>query len=251
VVKIISWNVNGLRSVLRKNFLEFLESEKPQILCLQETKAGPNDVEQLWPSSYRTYWNPASKKGYAGTAIFTQVEPLRVVTTMGCPEHEGEGRLIAAEYPEFHLLNLYVPNSKRGLIRLPYRQQWDCDLLKFLKDLERTKPVIVCGDLNVAHQEIDIAHPKTNVKNPGFCPEERANFTRLLEAGFIDTFREFESGGGHYTWWTPITNARERNLGWRIDYVLISKSLRPRLKRAFSQCNVMGSDHCPVGVELS
>ena len=249
-MKIISWNVNGLRSVLRKKFLEYLDQEKPDILCLQETKATPDDVEQLWPASYTTYWNTAQKKGYSGTAIFTLVKPLKVTLGLNVEEHDNEGRVIVAEYPDFFLVNVYVPNSKRELTRLPYRQQWDRDFLKHLKKLERKKPVIFCGDLNVAHTEIDLTNPKANVKNHGFTPEERAGFTAFVKAGFLDTFREFEKAGGHYTWWSPMGGARKRNVGWRIDYFLISAALRPRLKRAFIRPDVMDSDHCPVGIEI-
>lgn len=249
-MKIISWNVNGLRSVLRKKFLDYLDEEKPDILCLQETKATPDDVEQLWPASYTTYWNTAQKKGYSGTAIFTQVKPLKVTLGLNVEEHDKEGRVIVADYPDFFLVNVYVPNSKRELTRLPYRQQWDRDFLKHLKKLERRKPVIFCGDLNVAHTEIDLTNPKANVKNHGFTPEERAGFTAFVKAGFLDTFREFEKAGGHYTWWSPMGGARKRNVGWRIDYFLISAALRPRLKRAFIRPDVMDSDHCPVGIEI-
>jgi exodeoxyribonuclease-3 len=249
-VKLISWNVNGLRAVLRKNFLDYLEAEKPDVLCLQETKAGPNDVEQLWPASYTTYWNVAEKKGYAGTAIFTRTRPLGVTTGIGIAAHDKEGRVLAAEFADWFLVNVYVPNSKRELTRLAYRQKWDRDFRRYLKKLERRKPVIFCGDLNVAHTEIDLTHPKANVKNHGFTPEERAGFTALVKAGFLDTFREFEKGGGHYTWWSPMANVRARNIGWRIDYFLISAVLRPRLKRAFIRADVEGSDHCPVGIEL-
>jgi exodeoxyribonuclease-3 len=249
-VKLISWNVNGLRSVLRKNFLEYLETEAPDILCLQETKARPEDVEQLWPATYTTYWNSAEKKGYSGTVIFTKTRPLNVSLGIKIVEHDNEGRVLTAEYPDFFLVNVYVPNSKRELTRLAYRQEWDRDFLRYLKKLERKKPVIFCGDLNVAHTEIDLANPKTNVGNHGFTPEERAGFTALVKAGFIDTFREFEPAGGHYTWWSPMSNARARNVGWRIDYFLISAALRPRLKRAFIQPAILGSDHCPVGIEL-
>jgi exodeoxyribonuclease-3 len=249
-VKLISWNVNGLRSALRKNFLEYLAEEQPDILCLQETRAGPNEVEQLWPAHYTTYWNVAQKKGYAGTAIFTKSRPVRLTCGIRCAEHDGEGRVLTAEYDEFFLVNVYVPNSKRDLARLPYRQRWDCDFLRYLKKLERRKPVIFCGDLNVAHREIDLSNPKGNVRNHGFTPEERAGFSAFVEADFIDTFREFEKCGGHYTWWSPLTGARTRNIGWRIDYFLLSKTLRPRLKNAFIRGNVFGSDHCPVGIEL-
>ena len=250
-MKIISWNVNGLRSVLRKNFLDFLAKEKPDILCLQETKASPNDVEQLWPTRYITHWNVAQKKGYSGTAIFTKEKPLAVACGISMAEHDNEGRVLTAEYGDFFLVNVYVPNSKRELTRLAYRQEWDRDFLRYLKDLERKKPVIFCGDLNVAHTEIDLANPKSNMRNHGFTPEERAGFTAFVNAGFLDTFREFEKAGGHYTWWSPMSNARARNIGWRIDYFLISPALRPRLKRAFIRCETPGSDHCPVGIELA
>ncbi len=250
-MKLVSWNVNGLRAVLRKNFLDYLASEKPDILCLQETKAGPDDVEQLWPATYTTYWNTAQKKGYSGTVIFTKERPLGVNQGMKIAEHDNEGRVLVAEYPDFFLVNVYVPNTKRDLSRLPYRQRWDADFLKHLKKLEKRKPVIFCGDLNVAHTEIDLTHPKANVHNHGFTPEERAGFDAMVKAGFLDTFREFEKGGGHYTWWSQMSNARARNVGWRIDYFLISKALRPRLKRAFIRPDIMGSDHCPVGIELA
>jgi exodeoxyribonuclease-3 len=249
-VKLISWNVNGLRSVLRKNFLEYLDQEKPDVLCLQETKAGPNDVEQLWPVTYKTFWNVAQKKGYAGTAIFTRIRPIEVHCGIGITDHDNEGRVLTAEYDDFFLVNVYVPNSKRELTRLAYRQKWDRAFLKYLKKLERKKPVVFCGDLNVAHTEIDLANPKANMGHHGFTLEERAGFGTFLKAGFIDAFREFEKGGGQYTWWSVMTGARARNIGWRIDYFLISAALRPRLKRAFLRCDVMGSDHCPVGIEL-
>lgn len=249
-MKLISWNVNGLRAVLRKNFLEYLASESPDILCLQETKAGPDDVEPLWPSAYRTYWNAAAKKGYSGTAIFTKVRPLRIATGIGQAAHDGEGRVLTAEFADFHLVNVYVPNSQRELTRLPYRLEWDRAFRRYLRKLEKSKPVVFCGDLNVAHTEIDLANPKANVGNHGFTPEERAGFAALLTAGFIDTFREFEKGGGHYTWWSQMTGARARNVGWRLDYFLVSAALRPRLRSAFIRAGIPGSDHCPVGIEL-
>lgn len=249
-MKLLSWNVNGLRAVLRKNFLEFLAAETPDILCLQETKCRPEDVEQLWPADYTTYWNSAEKKGYSGTAIFTRTRPLQVTQGIGLAEHDREGRVLTAEYADFILVNSYVPNSQRELTRLPYRQQWDRDFLAYLKGLEQRKPVIWCGDLNVAHTEIDLANPKANVKNHGFTPEERAGFGAALAAGFVDTFREFEKGPRHYTWWSPMGGARGRNVGWRIDYFLASAALRPRLKSAFIRPEVLGSDHCPVGLEL-
>ena len=249
-MKLISWNVNGLRSVLRKNFLEYLEAEQPDILCLQETKCTPDDVEQLWPAPYTAHWNSAVKKGYSGTAIFSRTRPLSVTQGIGHEEHDNEGRVLTAEFADFFLVNVYVPNSKRELTRLPYRQQWDQDFLRFLKKLEKKKPILFCGDLNVAHTEIDLANPKANVKNHGFTPEERAGFSAFVAAGFLDTFREFEKGGGHYTWWSQMGTARARNIGWRLDYFLASAALRPRLQRAFIQPHIKGSDHCPVGIEI-
>ena len=249
-MKLISWNVNGLRAVLKKNFLEFLDAEKPDVLCLQETKCHPDQVEQLWPASYTTHWNSAEKKGYSGTAIFTRTRPLKVTLGLGIAEHDCEGRVLTAEFEDFFLVNVYTPNSKRELTRLPYRQQWDKDFLAHLKKLERKKPVVWCGDLNVAHTEIDLANPKANVGNHGFTLEERAGFDAFVAAGFVDTFREFEKGGGHYSWWSPMSGARVRNIGWRLDYFLISAALKPRLKRAAILPEVLGSDHCPVVMEL-
>ena len=249
-MKLISWNVNGLRAVLKKNFLEYLDAEKPDILCLQETKCHPDQVEQLWSSKYTTFWNFAEKKGYSGTAIFTRHKPKGGVPHIGMIEHDREGRVLTAEFDEFFLVNVYVPNSKRELERLPYRQQWDADFLKYLKKLELKKPVIFCGDLNVAHTEIDLANPKANVRNHGFTIEERNGFSAFVDSGFTDTFREFEKGGGHYSWWSPMSGARARNIGWRIDYFLTSAAFRPRLKKAFIQPHILGSDHCPVGIEI-
>jgi len=249
-MKLISWNVNGLRAVLKKNFLEFLAAEKPDVLCLQETKCTPDQVEQLWPATYKTFWNGAEKKGYSGTAIFSKSPPLKVTPHIGIVEHDREGRVLTAEYADFFLVNVYTPNSKRELERLPYRQVWDKDFLAYLKKMEKQKPVIFCGDLNVAHTEIDLANPKANVRNHGFTIEERNGFSAFVNAGFVDTFREFEKGGGHYTWWSPMSGARSRNIGWRLDYFLLSAALRPRLKKAFIRADVLGSDHCPVGIEL-
>ena len=249
-MKLISWNVNGLRAVLKKNFLEFLDTEQPDILCLQETKCSPDQVEQLWPAHYNTYWNSAEKKGYSGTAIFTKQRPLKVTPHLGIADHDKEGRVITVEYADFFLVNVYTPNSKRELTRLAYRQRWDQDFLRFLKQLEKKKPVVWCGDLNVAHTEIDLANPKANVKNHGFTPEERAGFDAFVAAGFVDTFREFEKGPKHYTWWSPMGTARQRNIGWRLDYFLITQAFRPRLKRAAILPHIMGSDHCPVVIEL-
>ena len=249
-MKLVSWNVNGLRSILRKNFLEYLEEEQPDVLCLQETRASHDQVEQLWPAHYTTYWNAAQRKGYSGTAIFTRQRPIQITSGIGRVSHDSEGRVLTAEYPEFFLVNVYVPNSQRALTRLAYRQEWDRDFLRFLRKLEKAKPVIFCGDLNVAHTELDLANPRANLKNHGFTPEERAGFGALVKAGFIDSFREFETAGGHYTWWSPLSGARARNVGWRIDYFLLSNILRPRLRHAFIRPQILGSDHCPVGIEL-
>ncbi len=249
-MKLISWNVNGLRAVLRKNFLSYLAEEQPDVLCLQETKCTPEDVEPLWPVTYHTHWNWAAKKGYSGTAVFSLEKPISVVRGINIPKHDTEGRVLTVEYRGFYLVNAYVPNSQRELTRLEYRQAWDRDFLKYLRKLERTKPVLLCGDLNVAHTELDLSNPKANVHNHGFTPEERAGFSALVRAGFIDTYREFEKAGGHYTWWSPMSGARARNVGWRIDYFLCSSTLRSRLRHAFIRTDVMGSDHCPVGVIL-
>jgi exodeoxyribonuclease-3 len=249
-MKLVSWNVNGLRAVLRRNFLQFLEAERPDILCLQETKCESGDVEPLWFRSYTTHWNSAERKGYSGTATFSRLPLICVTRGMGKAEHDREGRVLTAELESFYLVNVYVPNAQRELTRLAYRQRWDRDFLRYLQRLEERKPVVVCGDFNVAHTEIDLASPKANVRNHGFTPEERAGFGALLRHGFVDTFREFEPAGGHYTWWSPMSGARARNVGWRIDYVLVSAALRPRLRRAFICADVPGSDHCPVGIEL-
>lgn len=249
-MKLISWNVNGLRAALKKDFLGYLGGESPDILCVQETKAAEADVEVLWPAGYRAYWNSAEKRGYSGTCVLTRPVPLTVTRGIGKSDHDREGRVLTLEFGDYHLVNVYVPNSQRELTRLEYRQAWDRDFLAYLKNLERRKPVVMCGDLNVAHREIDLTHPKANGRNHGFTAEERAGFQAFIDAGFIDTFREFEKGGGHYTWWSPMNRARERNVGWRIDYFLVSGSLRPRLKRAFIRPEILGSDHCPVGVEI-
>jgi len=249
-VKVVSWNVNGLRSVLRKNFLEFLIAEKPDIICLQETKCQEHDVEPVWPRSYRAFFNSAERKGYSGTAVLSRVEPIQVSHGMGKAEHDREGRILTAEYPDFYLVNVYVPNSKRDLSRLPYRQEWDRDFRKYLKRLQQSKPVVFCGDLNVAHTELDLTHPKANQHNHGFTREERAGFDAYVKAGFVDSFREFDKTGGNYTWWSVVGSSRAKNVGWRLDYFLLSAALRPRLTNAFIRSQVMGSDHCPVGIQL-
>ena len=249
-MKLVSWNVNGLRAVLRKNFLRFLEAEDPDVVCLQETRCGPDDIEPVRPDAYMTFWNEASRKGYSGTAVFTRPRPLRHSIGIGVAAHDREGRVLTLEYPRFFLVNVYVPNSQRELTRLDYRRRWDRAFRRFLRELDRRKPVIVCGDFNVAHTELDLARPKANVGNHGFTPEERSGFSALVKAGFLDAFREFEAGGGWYTWWSPQPGVRERNVGWRIDYFLISKRLRPRLESAFIRPEVRGSDHCPVGITI-
>lgn len=251
MMKLISWNLNGIRSALNKGLLDFVKKSNPDVLCLQETRS-PNERIAVDLAGYEQYWNHAGKAGYSGTAVFTRIKPLRASNGIGIAKHDNEGRVITLEYKDFFLVNVYVPNSRRGLERLPYRsKEWDVDFLAYLKRLEKNKPVVFCGDLNVAYTALDLANPRDNEKNHGFTPEERAGFDNLLKAGFIDTFREFEKGGGHYTWWSPMGNCRKRNIGWRIDYFLISPALRARLKSAFILKDVTGSDHCPAGIELS
>lgn len=252
-MKLISWNVNGIRAVIRKEFWDFVKKYDPDILCLQETKAEPSLLGELaLPKPYEAFWNwPPKKPGYSGTAIFTKIKPLKVTYGIQLPHHDNEGRVITAEYKDFFLVNVYVPNSKRDLSRLKYRvEEWDVDFLKYIKKLEKKKPVIFCGDLNVAHTENDLTNPASNRKNHGFTDEERAGFDQLLKAGFIDTFREFNKEKGFYTWWSPFNNCRARNIGWRIDYFMISPALRPRLKKSYMLPEVLGSDHGPIAIEL-
>ena len=250
-MKIISWNVNGIRAVLKKGFLEFLEREDPDIICLQEIKAFPEQVDIDLPRYPHMLWNPAERKGYSGTAIFSKTAPVSHVNGIGMEKHDKEGRVVTMELPGCFLVTIYVPNSQRGLERLPYRhKEWDVDLLHYLKNLEKKKPVIFCGDLNVAHKEIDLANPKSNQSNAGFTPEERKGFDNIVQAGFIDTFREFTAEGGHYTWWSYMGRAREKNIGWRIDYFCISPALRNKLKNSYILPDVMGSDHAPVVLDI-
>jgi exodeoxyribonuclease-3 len=249
-MRFVSWNVNGSKSAVRKGLENFIKKNNADVICLQETKS-PKDRPILTLPGYDQYWHDARKPGYSGTAVFTKIKPLNVTYGMGIPKHDNEGRVITVEFRNFYLVNVYVPNSKRGLERLPYRtKEWDRDFLQYLKAIEKKKPVIFCGDLNVAHTGIDLSNPKSNVHNHGFTPEERAGFETLLKGGFLDTFREFEKGGGHYTWWSPMANCRKRNIGWRIDYFLISPSLRPRVQASRILCDVMGSDHCPIELTL-
>ncbi len=252
-MRLISWNVNGLRAILGKGFLDFMTEANADVICLQEIKAREDQVaEILWPEGYHRFWNSAQKPGYSGTAIFSRIAPVSVRSGIGIDLHDSEGRVITAEFGSFFLVNVYVPNSQRELTRLSYRtESWEPAFLAFLKDLEKIKPVIVCGDLNVAHREIDLARPKDNAKNAGFTPEERSCFQKVIDAGFIDTFRQRNpDAGGHYTWWSYMNQARVRNIGWRIDYFCISPALEPLLHDAFIWPHVKGSDHCPVGVDL-
>ena len=250
-IKIISWNVNGVRAVLKKGFHDFIKKYNPDILCLQETKAHPEQVDLCMEELPCRYWNSAEKKGYSGTSIFLNKEPINDTNDMGIKKHDNEGRVITLEFSDYYLVNVYTPNSKRDLSRLDYRHnEWDVDFLTFLKDLEKKKPVIFCGDLNVAHTEIDLKNPSTNRKNAGFTDQERNGFTNYINAGFIDTFREFTKEGGHYTWWSYMFQARARDIGWRIDYFCISKSLKKILKKSTILKTVMGSDHCPVMLEI-
>ena len=253
-MKIVSWNVNGVRASLRKGLMEFLEKGGADVICFQETKAHPGDVQHVkWPHGYEMFWNSAEKKGYSGTAVLTRVKPKNVWNGIGAAVHDTEGRVLALEFDDFWLANVYQPNSQRGLTRLDYRvKHWDPAFRRYLKKLQsKGKPAVFCGDLNVAHNEIDLANPKTNRRNAGFTDEERRSFGRLLDAGFVDTFREFEKGPGHYSWWSQMGDCRARNVGWRVDYFVAAAKLRPALKRAWISPQVMGSDHCPVGLELS
>lgn len=255
-MKLVSWNVNGIRAAITKGFIEFVKKEDPDVLCIQETKAQQNQV-QINLEGYYQYWNSADKKGYSGTLIFTKIKPINIHYGIGIDEHDKEGRVITVEYDNYFLTTVYTPNSKRGLERIDYRMEWEDDFLKFMKNLEKTKPVIFCGDLNVAHEEIDIARPKSNMTtatkpgNAGFSDKERNKFRYLLKSGFIDTFRFlYPDKKDAYSWWTYMFNARTNNVGWRIDYFIVSDSLKNKLKDARILMDVMGSDHCPVCLEL-
>ena len=252
-MKIVSWNVNGVRAAVKKGLLDFIADSGADAICLQETKAHPGDVQHVkWPDGYEVIWNSAVKKGYSGTAILTRVKPRSVRTGIAAAAHDAEGRVLAAEFPDFWLVNVYQPNSQRGLTRLDYRvKKWDPAFRSYLRKLQsKGKPVLFCGDLNVAHAEIDLANPRSNRRNAGFTDEERTSFGRLLDGGFVDTFREFEKGPGHYSWWSQMGDCRARNIGWRVDYFVAAATLRPALRRAWISPQVMGSDHCPVGLEL-
>ena len=245
-MKLISWNVNGLRACVDKGFMDFFKEMDADIFCIQESKLQEGQIALDMPG-YHQYWNYAEKKGYSGTALFTKTEPLAVTYGMGIEEHDKEGRVITAEFADFYVVTVYTPNSQRELTRLSYRMEWEAAFLAYLKKLEEKKPVIFCGDLNVAHKEIDLKNPKTNRHNAGFTDEERACFTTLLEAGFVDTFRHFYPDRENiYSWWSYMFKAREKNAGWRIDYFVVSESLKERLVSADIHTSVMGSDHCPV-----
>lgn len=263
-MKLYSWNVNGIRAVLRKDtFKPFIAAEAPDILCLQETKAQPGEAVIDLPE-YHEYWNSAQKKGYSGTAIFTKIKPLAIfnglpediqqkynMTDDGYGDPNTEGRVLTAEFEKFYLVTVYTPNAKEDLSRVPLREKhWDPAFLEYCQFLEKTKPVVFCGDLNVAHTELDLANPKANVGKKGFTNEERSGFQNFVDAGFIDTFRLFKEGNGHYTWWSHFAQARARNIGWRIDYFLVSASLKDKVVAADVHPGILGSDHCPVSVEL-
>ena len=250
-MKLVSWNVNGLRACVQKGFLDFFHEIDADIFCIQGSKLQEGQIE-LALDGYYQYWNYAEKKGYSGTAVFTKQEPLHVTYGIGMEEHDQEGRVITLEYDSFYLVTVYTPNSQNELVRLPYRMQWEDDFLAYLKKLEKNKPVIFCGDLNVAHREIDLKNPKTNRKNAGFTDEERAKFSALLDNGFIDTYRYFyPDQEGVYSWWSYRFKAREKNAGWRIDYFCVSKCLEKNLLDAKIHTKVFGSDHCPVELTIS
>ncbi len=255
-MKYISWNVNGIRACIKKGFNEFVEQCDPDILCIQETKANEAQVDLNFPL-YEQYWNSAEKAGYSGTLVLTKHTPLNVKNGMGLLKHDTEGRIITLEFETHFLVTVYTPNAKRDLSRLDYRtNEWDVDFLQYVIELEQSKPVVFCGDLNVAHTELDLANPQSNKTtitkpgNAGFTNEERAGINNIFNAGFIDTFREYTKGNGHYTWWSYMFGARKKNVGWRIDYFCTSKILKQNLKHAFILPEVIGSDHCPVGIEI-
>ena len=248
-MKFISWNVNGFRAVLGKGFSDFFLSADADFFCIQETKMQPGDAD-FAPEGYYQYWNSAEKKGYSGTAVFTKHEPLSVRYGIGIPEHDTEGRAITLEYEDFYLLCVYTPNAQRELARLDYRMSWEDALRAYIVELDKKKPVIYCGDLNVAHEEIDLKNPKTNHFSAGFSDEERGKFSELLSEGFSDTFRALYPERVLYSWWSYMYRAREKNVGWRIDYFVVSERLMPKVRDSFILTEVQGSDHCPVGIEI-
>ena len=249
-MKLISWNVNGIRACVNKGFIDFFNKIDADIFCIQETKCQKGQIE-LEFEGYESYWNSAEKKGYSGTAIFTKIKPLTIKYGIGKEEHDKEGRVITLEFDKFYMVNIYTPNSKRELERLDYRMIWEDEIKKYLLHLNKIKPVIMCGDLNVAHKEIDLKNPKTNRHNAGFTDEERNKMTELLKMGFTDTFRYlYPEKENAYSWWSYMSNAREKNVGWRIDYFIVSKSIEIQIQDSMIYSEVLGSDHCPIGLEI-
>ena len=249
-MKLISWNVNGIRACVNKGFIDFFNKIDADIFCIQETKCQKGQIE-LEFEGYESYWNSAEKKGYSGTAIFTKIKPLTIKYGIGKEEHDKEGRVITLEFDKFYMVNIYTPNSKRELERLDYRMIWEDEIKKYLLHLNKIKPVIMCGDLNVAHKEIDLKNPKTNRHNAGFTDEERNKMTELLDAGFTDSFRyKYPDKENEYSWWSYMGHAREKNVGWRIDYFIVSNDFRENIKDATIYTEILGSDHCPVGLEI-
>ena len=248
-MKLISWNVNGIRACLNKGFSDFFKEVNADIFCLQETKCQPEQIN-LEFEGYTSYWNSAERKGYSGTAIFTKKQPVNVTYGIGIEEHDKEGRIITLEFENFYLVTNYTPNAKRELERLDYRMVWEDEIRKYLLELNKKKPVIMCGDLNVAHEEIDLKNPKTNRGNAGFTNEEREKMTELLNAGFIDSYRYLYPEKIEYSWWSYMGHAREKNVGWRIDYFIVSNDFRENIKDATIYTEILGSDHCPVGLEI-
>lgn len=249
-MKLISWNVNGIRACVNKGFNEFFKQIDADIFCIQETKCQPEQIELKF-KGYKSYWNSAEKKGYSGTAIFTKEEPIKVKYGIGKVEHDKEGRVITLEYGKYYIVNIYTPNSKRELERLGYRQIWEDEVRKYLLKLDKIKPVIMCGDLNVAHNEIDLKNPKTNKGNAGFTDEEREKMTELLKSGFVDTYRYIHPNTeGAYSWWSYMGKSREKNVGWRIDYFIISNSIKDKIVDSKIHSEIIGSDHCPVELEI-
>tara|TARA_B100000700_G_C15034714_1_gene852238 strand:- start:723 stop:1496 length:774 start_codon:yes stop_codon:yes gene_type:complete len=256
-MKYISWNVNGIRACIKKGFIDFINNENPDLICIQETKANQEQVELNLPE-YTQYWNSAEKPGYSGTLILTKHKPINCYNGLGIDKHDNEGRVITLEFNNHYIINVYTPNSKRDLSRLDYRSnEWDKDFLFYVNELEKEKPVIFCGDLNVAHKEIDLANPQNNKTtksrpgNAGFTDAERLGFDNIVESGFIDTFRLFNNDADHYTWWSYMFNSRKRNIGWRIDYFCISSTLKKNIDNAYILPDIMGSDHCPIGINIT
>jgi len=253
-MRLLSFNVNGIRAIEKKGFFEWMHKESPDVLCLQETKAHPDQLEDkiLKQEGYRVYWSSAEKKGYSGVAIYTKKEPKSVIEGLGIKEFDSEGRTLIADYGDFILFNIYYPNGGAGNKRVPFKMKFYDAFLKKVEELRKKgRSLIICGDVNTAHTEIDLARPKQNEKNTGFLPEEREWVSKFINCGYVDTFRHFVKEGGHYTWWDYFTAARARDVGWRIDYFFVTEDLLPRLKKAFILKDVMGSDHCPVGIEIN